>query len=52
MNDFFVLAYIGPDTMLPVASIIAACVGVVMIGWQFIKSRSMKVVRFVLRKDA
>lgn len=46
------LGYIGPETMLPVASVFAAIVGVVLMGWQFIVRKSKQALRFVLRKSA
>jgi len=31
-----VLAYLGPETMLPVASVLAAAVGFLLICWRFV----------------
>jgi hypothetical protein len=41
MNPFdllktnFVLFYLGPETIMPLASILATIVGVLLIGWRF-----------------
>jgi hypothetical protein len=38
MEDPVILAYIGPETMLPLASIVGAIVGVLLMIWQRILS--------------
>ena len=46
------LAYIGPDQMLPVASAFAAAMGVVLMFWRFFLNMLMRPFRFVLRRNA
>ena len=47
------LAYIGPDQMLPVASAFAAAMGVVLMFWRFFLNMVMRPFSFVFRrKDA
>ncbi len=43
------LAYIGPDVTLPLASVLAALVGVVLMFWNLTWSAVVKVFRFVFR---
>jgi hypothetical protein len=43
------LAYIGPEVTLPLASVLAALVGVVLMFWNLTWSALTKVVRFVFR---
>ncbi len=45
------LAYVGPETALPVASALAAIVGVLLICWRFVIRVVVVVVRFVLRRQ-
>ena len=37
------LLYLGPETLMPVASILAAIIGVVLIFWRFIVGRIRKI---------
>ncbi len=43
------LAYVGPESIAPVASAIAAFFGFLLIGWRWIGSRVKRVFRFVFR---
>lgn len=47
----FPWAYIGPDIILPFASVLAGILGVVMIGWRSIVSAIRKAFCFVLGKN-
>ena len=44
------LAYVGPETMMPVASVIAAVAGVFMMFGRNVMSFGRRVVRTVLRR--
>jgi hypothetical protein len=46
----FVLGYLGPDTILPVASALAAIVGVILICWRFLLGTAQKCFRCVVRR--
>lgn len=50
MPSYLVVAYVGPETILPVASVAAAAVGVVLIGWRYFVGGCKKVVRFIVRR--
>ena len=43
------LAYVGPESVAPVLSVIAAFVGFLLIGWRWIISQCKRVYRFVFR---
>ena len=43
------LAYVGPDTVAPIASGIAAVVGAILIGWRWIVKKCRAFYRFVFR---
>lgn len=43
------LAYVGPESIAPVASGIAAVVGFLLIGWRWIRTQCKRVFRFVFR---
>jgi len=43
-------AYLGPETVLPMASALAAVVGVVLICWRFVIACVVKVFRIACRK--
>ena len=45
-----ILAYIGPETMLPVASALAAVVGALLLGWRWVVAGLRSGWRFVMRK--
>jgi hypothetical protein len=45
----FMLLYLGPQTILPVASIIAAVVGFVLLFWRLILRFIKKVFKFIRR---
>jgi hypothetical protein len=42
------LLYIGPETMMPVASAAATIVGCLLIGWRFVFAAAVKCFRLVL----
>lgn len=48
--DFLPLAYIGPETALPVASALAAIAGVVLTFWRYIRMMMSRCWRFILRR--
>lgn len=50
--DTLMLAYIGPETALPVASALAAAVGVVLTFWRYIRMMFSRCWRFVTRAGA
>jgi hypothetical protein len=39
------LLYLGPETLMPVASVLAAIVGVVLIFWRFVVGKIRKILR-------
>ncbi len=43
------LAYVGPESIAPVASAIAAVVGFLLIGWRWVVTQCKRVFRFVFR---
>jgi hypothetical protein len=45
-NSLF--SYVGPETMMPVASVAATMIGFLLIGWRSIAVLAMKCVRRVL----
>jgi hypothetical protein len=45
-----VILYIGPETMLPLTSALAAIVGVLLIFWQRALGLARKVLRFFTKK--
>ena len=47
-----VLLYLGPDSMLPLASILAAVAGFFLIFWRYITRYVKKFFRWILRKPA
>jgi hypothetical protein len=47
-----VLLYLGPDSILPLASILAAVAGFFLIFWRYIQKSIKKFVRWILRKPA
>jgi len=47
----FVLLYIGPETMLPLASALAAVGGVLLLFWQRLVGLIRKFWRFLFRKN-
>ncbi|MDT8303200.1 MAG: hypothetical protein RQ760_17105, partial [Sedimentisphaerales bacterium] len=51
MNNFtmMLLGYIGPETMLPFASILAAGLGVILMFWKFIWRLICRVFRAIFR---
>jgi hypothetical protein len=49
---FNVLGYIGPETILPATSILAAVGGFVLAFWNYLAGAVAKTVRFVFRRPA
>ena len=47
-----VLLYLGPDSMLPLASLLAAVAGFFLIFWRYILKTVKKFFRWILRKPA
>jgi len=43
--------YLGPETVMPLASIIAAVVGFLLIFWRLLLRPFKKIYRLILRKD-
>jgi len=52
MDDPVILAYIGPETVLPLASLIGAIVGVLLMIWQRILFFVRSVYGWMARKSA
>ena len=46
-----IFSYVGPETTLPVASALAAIIGVLLICWRFLIRVSVTAARFVFRKQ-
>lgn len=44
------LVYMGPETLLPLASILAAVVGFLLLMWRYFVRAARKLARFTLRK--
>lgn len=44
------LLYLGPDTIMPIASAIAAIIGILLIFWRAIFSRAKKLIRIGISK--
>jgi hypothetical protein len=44
--------YVGPETILPLTSVAAAVVGVLLICWRFLLSLIMKPIRYFFSKNA
>jgi len=49
-SDLLTLAYIGPETALPVASALAAGAGVCLTFWRYIRMMLTRCWRFVTRR--
>ena len=47
-----VCGYIGPETIIPATSILAAVGGIVLAFWNYLAGAVAKTVRFVLRRPA
>ncbi len=45
-----ILGYIGPETILPLGSALAAIGGAILIGWRWIAMFFVKAYRFVVRR--
>jgi len=43
------LAYVGPETVVPLASALAAIFGVLLIGWNYVKAFVSGAVRLLFR---
>jgi hypothetical protein len=46
----FIFLYLGPETVMPLASILAGIVGVLLIFWRFAFGFAKRSFRFVIRK--
>lgn len=46
------LAYIGPDAVMPIASVFAAILGFLLICWRWVTDKVRTVFRFVFRIPA
>jgi hypothetical protein len=44
--------YIGPDTILPATSILAAVGGILLAFWNYVAGAAVKAVRFIRRRPA
>jgi hypothetical protein len=42
---FLVLLYAGPDQLIPLASVIGTIIGILMIGWQRVRSAFTTVIQ-------
>jgi hypothetical protein len=51
-SHLFMLLYLGPETVMPLASAIAAVLGFVLIFWRFIMSSVKKMFRAVTGRPA
>lgn len=49
---FNVWGYVGPETIIPATSILAAVGGIVLAFWNYLAGGVAKTVRFVLRRPA
>ena len=49
MDPRLLWAYFGPETTLPLASVLGAVIGVLLMGWYFILGFIKKLVRICLR---
>jgi hypothetical protein len=49
---FGILAYFGPETTLPLVSVLGAVIGVLMMGWGFVTGFVKKCWRLVFKKGA
>lgn len=45
-----VLLYLGPETVMPLASILAALVGILLIGWRYIVNFLKQAFKFIRAK--
>ncbi len=50
LSPNFVLGYMGPQTVLPLASAIAAIIGVILIFWRFLTGLVRKFFKFLFRR--
>lgn len=51
-DGFIIFTYLGPETIMPLASILATIVGAILIFWRFIVGAIKRLIRFILRKPA
>lgn len=49
-DGIIVFTYLGPETIMPLASILATIVGVILIFWRFIIGFIKRLIRFILRR--
>ncbi len=46
------VAYLGPNTVLPIASVLAAAIGVILMFWRYFMTMARKTIKTVLRREA
>ena len=44
------LLYLGPETIMPLASMIAAAIGILLIFWRFLFDKAKKAYKFIIHK--
>jgi hypothetical protein len=47
MTNEFLLAYLGPETMLPLASFFAAIVGALLVCWRYVVAAMSRMISLV-----
>jgi hypothetical protein len=52
MDGIFVFLYLGPETIMPLASILATVIGVILVFWRFIVAFIKKGFRFIFRRKS
>ncbi len=45
------VAYLGPNTVLPLASALAAAIGVILMFWRYIASVLKRTLQFLIRRN-
>ena len=50
MDGLFVFLYLGPETIMPLASILATIIGAILLFWRFIVAGIKKGFRFIFRR--
>lgn len=51
MMRFALLAYVGPETVIPLTSALAAVFGVLLICWNYVKAFLGRAARLLLRRQ-
>ena len=44
MTHTLLLGYVGPETMLPLASFIAGLIGALLVGWRYVLATASRIV--------